>query len=82
MVGEGWIPKKTEDNVKDAIRRANTTSSAQTSTIVENIRTQGPPPTYFETTKFSLGFQNIVDAYGIARYREVTHLILKKLFQC
>ena len=39
-------------------------------TIFQPLVTYEMPPTYFATDKLTSSFQEIVDAYGIARYRE------------
>ena len=39
--------------------------------ILNRMTTREVPPTYNRTNKFTSGFQNIVDAYGVANYREV-----------
>ena len=40
-------------------------------TIMHRIETHEVPPTFHRTTPFSDGFQTIIDAYGVATYREV-----------
>jgi V-type H+-transporting ATPase subunit a len=39
--------------------------------ILNRMTTREVPPTYNRTNKFTSGFQAIVDAYGVASYREV-----------
>lgn len=39
--------------------------------IINRMSTKENPPTYNRTNKFTSGFQAIVDAYGVADYREV-----------
>ena len=39
--------------------------------MLQQIPTSETPPTYHKTNKFTGGFQAIVDAYGVAAYREV-----------
>lgn len=41
------------------------------STIFQPLVTYEQPPTHFQTGKITSCFQEIVDAYGIAKYREV-----------
>ena len=40
------------------------------STIFQPLVTYEQPPTYFQTNKVTHSFQEIVDAYGVAKYRE------------
>lgn len=46
-------------------------SGATVPSFVNRIPTTDTPPTLIRTNKFTSGFQNIVDAYGVGSYREV-----------
>lgn len=46
-------------------------SGSTVPSILNRMQTKQTPPTFNKTTKFTAGFQNIVDAYGIGTYREI-----------
>lgn len=46
-------------------------SGSTVPSILNRMSTTDAPPTYFKTNKFTRGYQAIVDAYGVANYREV-----------
>ena len=45
-------------------------SGSGVASILNVIDTGEAPPTYHMTNKFTTVFQNVVDAYGVASYRE------------
>ena len=71
LVAEGWCPVSAKTRVREALLLANRNSSAQMGTVFQPLPTREQPPTYYETNKVTEVFQGIVEAYGIARYREV-----------
>lgn len=70
LIAEGWCPKNSTEVITAAMRRATESSGALVPSILSVIATKEEPPTYFRTNKFTLGFQNIVESYGVAHYRE------------
>ncbi|CAO1942168.1 unnamed protein product [Urochloa humidicola] len=70
LVGEGWCPIFAKSQIKDCLQRATLHSNSQVGIIFHEMDTTESPPTYFRTDKFTNAFQEIVDAYGVARYQE------------
>ncbi|CAI5470401.1 unnamed protein product [Closterium sp. Yama58-4] len=70
LLAEAWCPVYAKSEIQDALHRAVTMSKADVGTIFQTIRHGESPPTYFKTNKFTGAFQGIIDAYGMARYRE------------
>ncbi|XP_055327225.1 V-type proton ATPase 116 kDa subunit a 1-like [Paramacrobiotus metropolitanus] len=71
FVGEGWCPLKELDRIRYALGVGTEKAECNVPSIVSPIPTKDTPPTYHKTNKFTSGFQGIVDAYGMANYREV-----------
>ncbi|KAG6572057.1 V-type proton ATPase subunit a3, partial [Cucurbita argyrosperma subsp. sororia] len=70
LVAEGWGPVFATKQIQEALQRAASDSNSQVGAIFQVLLTTEAPPTYFRTNKFSTAFQEIVDAYGVARYQE------------
>nr|CAH8828094.1 unnamed protein product [Trichobilharzia regenti] len=71
MVGECWCAVNDVDKINLALRRGMERSNSTLQPILNGIVTSENPPTYHRTNKFTFAFQSIIDAYGVARYREV-----------
>ncbi|XP_072954101.1 V-type proton ATPase subunit a3-like [Typha angustifolia] len=70
LVAEGWSPIFATGQIQDALQRATYASNSQVGSIFQVLYTKESPPTYFRTNKFTSAFQEIVDAYGVAKYQE------------
>ncbi|KAG1337986.1 V-type proton ATPase subunit a1 [Cocos nucifera] len=70
LVGEGWCPVFAKPQIQDALQRATIDSNSQVGIIFHVMDAIESPPTYFGTNRFTHAFQEIIDAYGIARYQE------------
>ncbi|KAJ9704218.1 hypothetical protein PVL29_002676 [Vitis rotundifolia] len=70
LVAEGWSPTFATKQIQDALQRATFDSNSQVGAIFQVLHTIESPPTYFRTNKFTSAFQEIVDAYGVAKYQE------------
>ncbi|MBA0650649.1 hypothetical protein Goklo_018040 [Gossypium klotzschianum] len=70
LVGEGWCPVFAKAKVQEALQQATFDSNSQVGSIFHVMDAVESPPTYFRTNHFTNAYQEIVDAYGIARYQE------------
>eukprot|EP00522_Entomoneis_paludosa_P015247 CAMPEP_0172459786 /NCGR_PEP_ID=MMETSP1065-20121228/34165_1 /TAXON_ID=265537 /ORGANISM="Amphiprora paludosa, Strain CCMP125" /LENGTH=885 /DNA_ID=CAMNT_0013214617 /DNA_START=67 /DNA_END=2724 /DNA_ORIENTATION=+ len=69
--GEGWVVSDCLDAVRDAVERAHSNMDLTMPSLVDHVPQPWPtPPTHFSTNKFTYGYQEFVNTYGIPRYRE------------
>jgi V-type H+-transporting ATPase subunit a len=69
--GEGWVIAESLGEAKMCVARAHANMDLGSSALVEQVPKPWPtPPTHFTTNKFTYGYQEFVNTYGIPRYRE------------
>ncbi|KAI5301303.1 H(+)-transporting V0 sector ATPase subunit a [Ascosphaera atra] len=71
LIAEAWCPTNSLPVIKATLQDVNDRAGLTVPTIVNQIRTNKTPPTFMKTNKFTEGFQNIIDAYGTAKYGEL-----------
>jgi V-type H+-transporting ATPase subunit a len=69
--GEGWVVAENLFEVREAVEKAHANMDMAMPSLVDHVPQPWPtPPTYFVTNKFTYGYQEFVNTYGIPRYRE------------
>ena len=70
LIGECWVPVNDIHIVQKALNDGSTASGSSIPSFLNVINTKEMPPTFNRTNKFTRGFQNLIDSYGVASYRE------------
>uniref|UniRef100_A0A672J1R4 V-type proton ATPase subunit a n=1 Tax=Salarias fasciatus TaxID=181472 RepID=A0A672J1R4_SALFA len=71
LIAEAWCPTAKLPELQSALREGGRKSGSGVDSFYNRLPSSTPPPTLFPINSFTAGFQNIVDAYGVASYREV-----------
>lgn len=71
LIAECWCATDDVQRIQVALQSAATRSGSNVPSIMNRMETKETPPTYNRTNKVTSSFQGIVNAYGIASYREV-----------
>ncbi|XP_004382449.1 V-type proton ATPase 116 kDa subunit a 4 [Trichechus manatus latirostris] len=71
VIAEVWFPVADTARIQRALEQGTEQSGSAMAPILTAVQSKAAPPTFNRTNKFTAGFQNIVDAYGIGSYREL-----------
>uniref|UniRef100_A0A7N6BYC9 V-type proton ATPase subunit a n=1 Tax=Anabas testudineus TaxID=64144 RepID=A0A7N6BYC9_ANATE len=71
LIAEAWCPVAKLPELQSALREGGRKSGSGVDSFYNRLPSPTSPPTLFPLNSFTAGFQNIVDAYGVASYREV-----------
>ena len=72
LIAECWAPNSKIEQIQLALRKGSESGgTGSLAPVLNQIVTTEQPPTYHKLNKLTQGFQNLVDAYGVATYREM-----------
>lgn len=70
LIGECWLPLSDFQTVSNALAQGSKIVESSIPSFLNVIECNEQPPTFTRTNKFTNGFQNLIDSYGVASYRE------------
>merc|ERR1712241_815468 len=70
LIAECWVPTADIEAIQLALRRGTERSGSTVAPILNQMQTKESPPTFFRTNKYTGAFQALINAYGVAGYRE------------
>jgi V-type H+-transporting ATPase subunit a len=71
LIAECWCPLADLERIQLALRRGTERSGSSVPSILNRMDTSETPPTFNRINKYTQVFQDLVDAYGVANYREI-----------
>lgn len=71
LVGHFWCPESQKYTLNTRLDHLKQTASDFHGVIISNVKTTANPPTCFRTNAIMEPFQQIVNTYGIPRYKEL-----------
>ncbi|XP_071383006.1 V-type proton ATPase 116 kDa subunit a 3-like [Centroberyx affinis] len=71
LIAEAWCPVRKLLLLQSALIEGTRRSASGVDSFYNRLPSSSCPPTLFTTNSFTAAFQSIVDAYGVAKYREV-----------
>ena len=70
LIGECWIPSEDIGVVQKALADGSESVGSTIPSFLNVIASDETPPTFNKVNRFTRGFQNLIDAYGVASYQE------------